>query len=201
MRQAEFKTISVIDPALDTASLTPKELHAFASTRDFSIVEGHWLPGMKPTIFHLAEVPHGLWEQYVMSGTTSDQERCLRAFICGVRRVENLVGEDGVALTAWEPTEKRGKHTLMTDAESARFSPAEREEIGSVIFTHSFLPRRMPLYSPLPYSVDVHFIRRPALPAEQSRTTAPAKISAEPSASTEPTPVVIETATAPAAAG
>lgn len=201
MRQEAFKTISVLDPALDTESLTKKELYSFVTTRDFAIVDGKWVPGMKPTIFHVHEVPHGLWEQYVMSGTSSDQERCLRAFIAGVSKVENLVGEDGVALTAWQPAEQRGKHILMTDAESARFSPAEREEIGSVIFNHSFLPRRMPLFSPLPYSVDVHSARRACRRAEPSQITAPAKNSDAPSASTEPTPSATEIISESNAAG
>lgn len=200
MRQESFRAVSVIDPALDTASLTYDEIKAYWSTRDFSIVDGKWVPGEKPTIFHVSEVPHGLWEGYVMAAAT-EQERNLRCFIAGVRRVENLVGEDGVALTAWEPVNKRGKHLMMTDEENARFSRQECEEIGSVIFQHSFLHRRMPLSLQLPSTVAEHLAPRPCRRAAPSQTTAPVTTSDVPSVSTEPTPSATETISESSAAG
>lgn len=200
MRDATFRVVSVIDPALDTGSLTFDEIQAYVTTRDFSIVDGKWVPGLTPTIFHVREVAHDLWATWVMSAATPE-EKHLRCFIAGVSRVDNLVGEDGVALPSWQPAGKRGKHEMMTDKESERFAWQECEEIGSVIFQHSFLHRRMQLSLQLPSSVVEHLGRRVCRLAELSQNTAAATSSAEPSVSTEPTPSATENTSESSAAG
>jgi hypothetical protein len=200
MRDQQFKVICVLDEALDTSALTVDEVVEYIRDRDFKIVDGKWVPGEKPTIFHVSEVPHGLWESYIMAGTSNDYERWYKAFIAGVRKVESLVGEDGVAVTSWEPAVKRGKHTMMTDEEAARFPPSQREEIGRVIYQHSFLPRKMRLCLPLPSFVVEHLERRRFRLAELSQTTASATNNAEPSVSTAQTPSATGTTTEQAAA-
>jgi hypothetical protein len=100
------------------------------------------------------EVPHGLFEEFVDAADTYP-EKYKRAFVCGIEKVENLPQEDGITLSTWSPAtiHQRTGAIILSDDELRKFAPAERQEIGSVIYTHSFLPRRMPATYLLPSSL------------------------------------------------
>lgn len=151
MRAERFRVVSSMDEAYD---LDFNDRLVYAGTRDFESIQGRKLPGARPTIFHVREVPHGLWEEYV-DAPDAYPEKYRRAFICGVERVENLVMADGVSLGTWAPNTKntRSGAIIMGDEDLKLFAPAERAEIGSVIYTHSFLPRRMRATYLLPHSL------------------------------------------------
>lgn len=174
MRAATFKAVSVIDPALDTEAITEDDMVRYFQMRDFAIVDGKWKPGQKPTIYHLREVPHDLWESFVMRGE-NESEQFAYAFRAGVVKAENVYGADGVAVALWEPA-KKGTNAI-TAKEAERFSPAERAEIGSVVFQHSFLPLRTECIYRLPSSVAAHLARRAFLLADKSQNSAEATSS------------------------
>lgn len=183
MRDQKFRAVSVMDPALN---LSVKETWDYISTRDYSLVKTH--SGVKPTVFHVTEVPHGLWEEYV-AAADNPRERHRRAFQSGVEKVENLVQPDGVALPSWSPSYRHPRLTnvvMMSDEECQLFSPAEREEIGAVVYQHSFLGRRIKLTYRLPPSLDELLPLRTYRPAESSQSTAEGQNSAGQSASTTP---------------
>lgn len=177
MRTETFKTISVNDPFLDTTQVSIEDAFAFVKERDFKLVDGKWARGEKPTIFHVREVPNRLWETYVMAVGGTDEEalpeRFRRAFECGVFRVENLVGADGVSVD-WEPSTKTGEYGALMSREEcySRFSKNERAEIGSVIYAHSFLHRKIALCCRLPAFVLELLVARQFLRVEPSQNTA-----------------------------
>lgn len=186
MRAERFKVVSTLDPALD---MTSSEVFIYGRDRDFTQLR--FLPGEKPTVFHVREVPHGLWEPYVASAE-SISERYKRAFAAGVERVDNLMQPDGVALQSWSPSFRHPRLkgvVMMTDEECNLFSPAEREEIGYVVYQHSFLQRRIAVAYQLPPLFLELLVARRFRPVESSQSTAADQSSEKPSASTSPSQV------------
>lgn len=149
MREDRIRVVSVLDPAIDRDVMTVADMNEYVRTRDFSKLR--FVPGVEPQVYHIREIPHGLWERYVKSASTlSDEERWRRAFLCGVTRVENLYQRDGTTIPDWDPPKAAPGLDVMADAALERFWPAEREEIGALVLHHSFLhPRIAPSY-PLP---------------------------------------------------
>lgn len=146
MKDESQVVISVLDPAIDTESMTVDEMMKYAETRDVSKIRIK--AGAKPTRYHTREIRHDVMESYVMAAGT-DAERYRRAFLCGVVKVENLLQRDGSILPDWTPT-NIGKLAAMPDADAERFSAAERQEIGLVVFDRSFLAPRTVLAYRLP---------------------------------------------------
>lgn len=182
-RSEKFKTISIHDDALDTSLLTFDDMMKFNRERDFALVEGKWAQGKTPSIFHVREVPHGLFESYV-DAIDSEPEKFKRAFQCGVERVSNLMQDDGVSVN-WEPNTKVGAHVIMSDKEAnERFRPSQRQEIGRVIYMHSFLPRTTPLSLPLPSLSVGPLAQKTYLRADASPSTVSTTNNAEQSDST-----------------
>jgi hypothetical protein len=187
MRPDKFAVISIMDEAIDTKSIAMQTLFDYNETRDLNVINQHYKPGQTPTIYHVRAVPHSLWESYVCSGGTHDEIRFRRAFICGIERVENLRGNDGVSVP-WTPTREVGEKLVMSEDEcNERFSPSEVLEIGAVIYKHSFLPRRITITYPLQPSLAEplgHLEFRSAAP---SQSTAPTTNSSH-SSSSDPQP-------------
>jgi len=173
-RAERFRVVSVLDEALDVPG---KELEQYASTRDFALVDNRYVPGQKPVIFHVREVPNELWETFVEGGTT-DADRYKRAFMSGLEKVENLPDDAG-QLKTWAPSNKIKSLsvTLLHDEDLKLFSPSERLEIGSVIYRHSFLPRRTAADYPLPSSLVDPLVRRARRDAERKEASASATTS------------------------
>ena len=191
MRDERFKAVSVLDPALD---MTVQETVQYYGSRDFSLVRV--LPGEKAMVFHCREVPHALWESYV-AAADNVRERNKRAFQAGVEKVENLAQNDGTTIPSWAPTlrlERFKDVVIMSDEEAALFSPAEREEIGSVIYTNSFLPRRIKCSFQLPPSCLELLGTRTFRPAVASQLPAQTQSNEKPSASGTPSQDAIASA-------
>lgn len=144
MREERIKIVSVLDPAIDTEAMLPEEMADYVESRDIRNLK--LKAGAKPTIFHIREVKHTLWESYVMQ-SDSDAERLKRCFQVGVRRVENIYQQDGVILPSVDVEGDQMPVEMMV-----RFEPMFRLEIGQVVFDHSFFPRRI-----------VNFFRLPSL--------------------------------------
>ena len=194
MRNERFKVISIIDPALDTESITLAEVIEYAESRDISIVQNHVRPGQSLTVYHVRAVPHALWQSYIGAAGDNEELRVRRAFQCGVERVENLVGHDGVAVGSWEPAAKSKNpdnvNAIMTDEElNHRFCPSEVLEIGSVVLKHSFLPRRTAVRYALLSSLQEPLALQTYRSAVPSQSTASETSSSSPSAATASTTV------------
>jgi hypothetical protein len=172
MRQEKFAVVSVLDPAIETERMPAKEMAEYVTTREIGKLQAYLKPGALPTIYHVRSVPHTLWEAFVMAAD-GQSERYRRCFQAGVTKVENIYQDDGPRLDSWQPA-KAGD--LMPDEMCVRFSPAEREEIGSVIWSHSFLARRIAANFRLPPSSHAALIERtfrrvdasPSLPESSS---------------------------------
>lgn len=176
-RAERFRVVSVLDEALDVPG---KELEQYASTRDFALIENKYVPGHKPVIFHVREVPNELWETFVEGGT-SEAERFKRAFMAGLEKVENLPDAVTGQPKTWAPSNKVKSLnvTLLHDDDLQLFAPSERLEIGSVIYRHSFLPRRTAVEYPLPSSLVDPLVRRVRRDAERTPEPASATTSAD----------------------
>lgn len=187
MRPERFQVISVIDEALDTESMPLKTMIDYYEKRDIAMLAQYIKPGARPTIYHLRPVPHSLWQSFVMAGGAHEDIRFRRAFMCGVEKVENLQGGDGVGVP-WAPTRRISDTTTVMSEEECdeRFSPYEALEIGSVVFRHSFLPRRIKLTYPLPSLCVEALTHRPFQSAEPSPSAAPTTNSSQPSNATDP---------------
>lgn len=183
MRAERFKVVSALDPALDVDTET---LIKYVRERDYALVERNFLPGSKPIIFHVREVPHGMWESYVAAGA-SEAEQARRAFIAGVEKVENLMSPDGLVQT-WTPTRTpRDKVVMMTEEQAdLLFRPQQRGEIGMVIYQHSFLPLTIELNLPLLPSWHAPLARLAGLRAERIQSSVSATSSDPPSARSSP---------------
>jgi hypothetical protein len=177
MRDERFKVCSVMDDALD---MSAPEMVKYFESRDFSMLRFH--PGAKPMVFHVREVPHGLWESFVAAGA-NERERYKLAFRAGITKVENLIQGDGVAVPSWEPTQRLPNQPdvviLSEDEANKLFSPSEREEIGSVIYRHSFLPRRIKCSYQLPHSCLEPLGTRTFRPVDASPSTAEVQSNAK----------------------
>lgn len=191
-RAATFRVVSVMDPAIDTDRMTQADMIAYYEKRDEKLIAPFIKPGEKPVWYHVREVPRRLWSSYVAAdpSPTVRNERC---FLAGVTKVENLPQDDGGTLPAFELT-KLGGFDVIAEDQLVRFSPQEVDEIGAVIWTHSFLARKTArIYQVPPTSREVLSMRA-FLPAASSPSTpAPsnsAPSSAEPKAQGEtgPTP-------------
>lgn len=156
----KLKTLSAADPAIDTASMTAREMREWAETRDMSKVR--LLPGSNPVVFVLGDISHRLMVGWVMTAG-SEEERAMRAFRCAVERVENLPSVDGPVLPVWEPPRQNG---VMDEEALDRFAPVEISEIGGVAFARSFFGRRtQPLYR-LPPLLASHLAGKTFRPAD-----------------------------------
>lgn len=173
MRAEHFKVVSVLDDAFD---LTLSERLDYAGTRDLDAYKHKFKPGSKPVFFHVREVPHALWESFVDAADTYP-EKYRRAFMCGVEKVDNLPMADGVTLATWAPSTKneRSGSVILSDEDMALFAPCERAEIGSVIYNHSFLARRMQIVYLLPLSLQEPLVSLDARRAVQNQRDAEAK--------------------------
>lgn len=175
MRSETFRTVCTFDPGLDTTRVSLDSMIEFFKGRDIAKVEHAFSATEPPTIYTIREIPHQLWESFVACAPTED-ERFKRAFMCGVKLVENLYQQDGTRLPTWcgRKTERFGSSQLdiMSDEDASMFSPAERLEIGSVAFAHSFLPRRIAASYRLPPSLVQTLQGRDFLHAEPSPTDA-----------------------------
>lgn len=188
MRQERFKVISVDDEAIDTESMPFDVMADYSKTRDIKLLMPYIRPGMQPVVFHVKAVPHAMWESFVMSGGQHEDVRFRRAFICGVELVENIPSEDGRLLTLKPEHNVPGVGATWTEDEiNKRFAPSEVLEIGSVVFHHSFLPRRKSLIWELPSLCAAQLVNRKFRSVDANQSTAETKTSSQPSDATAAT--------------
>lgn len=144
----KFEVVSVLDPAIDHARMLDTKFVEYMHTRDISIVRPYFKEDVKPTIFHMREIPQDLWESYIEYGTI-EEEKWRRAFLAGLVSIDNLHQRDGILLDKYTPA-KRPEKDVAVDEVLQRVSPAERLEIGRVVYTHSFLHPRIKRHFLLP---------------------------------------------------
>jgi hypothetical protein len=100
--------------------------------------------------------------------------------------VSGLRGDDGISVSEWKPTRPvqgmQGTYIMSDDECNERFSPSEVLEIGSVVYKHSFLPRRTKLTWQLPPSLFEALASLKFLPAAPSQSTASTTTNSQPSA-------------------
>ncbi len=194
MADENFTVVSVLDPGIDTERMPRAEMSAYLATRDIDKLRPYIKPGATVTEYRCREVPHALWEPYVMA-PPSDAERLKRAFQCGVTNVKHLRQRDGTTVPSWDPPQAHGG---MADESLGRFSAAVRAEIGQVIWQRSFLaPLTVPTYL-LPDTVHACLVERAFLPAASSPSspeTSSAEVSSA-SGATQGAPSTTESATA-----
>ena len=167
MAEDTFRVVSVLDPGIDTERMTMKELRAYSDSRDIAKIEPFYKPGSLVTEYLCREVPHALWERFVMADD-SQAAQFRRAFQAGIVSAKNLPQRDGTFVPSWSPPRI---NDVATDESMERFSASDRTEIGLVIWQRSFLaPRTAPTY-PLPDSVVVCLGARGFRRAEPSPST------------------------------
>jgi len=193
MRPERFPVISVLDPAIDTESMTLLQMFEYAEKRDVKLIQSRVKPGAKFTVYNVRAVPHSLWQSYV-DADPNESVRARRAFQCGVESVDNLAGNDGIAITKWTPTQKAADGSVILSEQelNERFAPSEVLEIGSVIYKHSFFPRRTEASYPLLPGYAEPLAHLKFRSVEPNPSTATTTITEQPSVETSP---ATETAT------
>ncbi len=165
-----FVVVSVLDPAIDTESMRFEDMLKYRDKRDISLLK--FKPGCQPQRYYLREVRDRVWEPWVAAaGYDEDTGRptplaCLRAFMCAVTRVDNILQRDGSILPgAWSPAGLPDAPSML-DADVERFSKSDRAEIGAIAFARSFLaPRTVETY-PLSPTLRRAMVEREYLPAD-----------------------------------
>lgn len=185
---ADFKVISIVDPAVDWKRLGGAKHVEYRKTRRLEMLNGFYLPDRKPTIFHVREIRHRHM-QAVDRGDEADKYPA--AFQYAVTHVENLQTEDGVILPSLGLARESGEDALR-EAVLERFEWSQLLEIGSVAFQRSFFRMRTDVVFQLPRSlvelwvlrvVDNGAAANPTSPAPSNDATFPAA-----SATTAPEP-------------
>lgn len=197
LRTERFQLVSVLDEEL---AMTYQERLAYAGTRDFGKIK--LVPGGKPITYHVREIPHALWESYV-DAAESPADKYRRAFMVGLERVDNLPTDDGALRERWVPNTKNARTDLIVLGEDDLhlFSPAERQEIGSVIYMHSFLPKWTAATYLLPSSLHEPMTALAYRLAELSLAETAASPNAEPLAGTGQRQEATDPSKQPAGAG
>lgn len=195
MKQEQFRIVSVLDPAIDTENMPMETMQRYIETRDEKLITPYIRPGGLPTWFHIREIPRRLMTRFVQSAAGVESMRNDHAFRAGVVLVENVHQEDGPHLVSWKPPRTKDD-VLPEDVVEQRFSPAEVDEVGCVIWHHSFLARKMRRTFPLPHTslealsarVFLRVAASPSLPAtssdEASLEASPALAETETTSST-----------------
>lgn len=175
-------------------------MREYMETRDVRKLQPYLQPTVKPTVFHVREVPHDLWESFVMAAP-SEAERYRRAFMCGLESIDELQQNDGTSIPQWQPP--RDASGVIRSEAIARVSAQEREEVGAVIWYHSFLPRRIDDCFALPPSSRAVLNERVFLRVDASPSSAASSSDAASSktASTPPASMPTEPASATTGAG
>lgn len=150
MREDQFDVVSVLDPAIDRIATGDLELAEYARTRDLSKLK--FVEGKRPTLFRIREIPKATLFAYVET-TDVDALKQYRAFLCGVMTVKNIVQNDGTTIDFFEPPKASAESEMMDPRSLTRFAASEVAEIGAVIYSHSFLARRIESCFLLPRSV------------------------------------------------
>lgn len=193
MRPERLKVVSVLDPAVDTEAMSIEEVRDYIATRDIKKVR--LVAGKAPTIFNIREVPNALFESFVMAAS-NEADRLARCFRAGVVSVENLYARDDVSM---ESLKFEGDGPMPEATAFERFSPAERQEIGQVIWTHSFLAPRIAATYQLPPTCLEPLANRAFRPAEPNQSEQASNSGGPSSASEETQSTHVEIGSGPSA--
>lgn len=165
-RQERFRVVSVHDEAIDTARMTAGEMATYIDARDEKLIAPFIKPGAQPMWFHVGEIQRRLWSPFV-NAVDVDSVRFERAFMAGISMVENVPQDDGPVLPTWVPDD-RSKLGAMSDKSLERFDPGVVDEIGCVVWDHSFLARKTARSYRLPHTSRVALSARDFRRAESS---------------------------------
>lgn len=197
MKEERFRIVSVNDPAIDTERMPIETMLKYIETRDEKLIAPFMRAGEQPTWFHIREIPRRLMTRFVQSASAVPSMRNEHAFRAGVTVVENVHQDDGPFLTSWE-LPRTNDDVVTEETLEQRFSPSEVDEIGAVIWNHSFLARRMRRTYQLPHTSREVLSGRAFLPAD-ANPSLPATSSAEASPAPSPAPEKTETASSASA--
>jgi hypothetical protein len=137
---ADLKVISISDEALDVHGLPPGTIGKYVEHRDnFALVEGRYVPGKRPTIYTLREIPHRIF-LWVLERPT-ETARAFAAFQAALLRVDDLRLDDGAIVTLSEGL-ARHENGVLRDEELDKFDAHDLLEIGDVAFMRSFFRRK-----------------------------------------------------------
>lgn len=183
MRAEKFDTICSSDPEIDTTKIDDSVFADYLRDRASLDTIRHAFTPAGPTIYTIREIPHSLWDW--VDEPDSDALKYKRAFMAGVACATNVMQSNGTRLGSVGGTKAIRSGTsqvdMMQESDLVYFSPAERLEIGSVAYTHSFLHRKIGSCFRLPPRSLRALAEREFRSADVSRTS-PATPSEEPSA-------------------
>ena len=158
-----IEAICVLDPAIDTASMTAPELRAYERERDTATLK--FTPGKQPTRFMLRPLTKSQQIE-IVNLSASDAVTYIRAFRYAVVSVSGVPGEGGRHDTFTPSDTKNGISPDELDV--GPFTVPQMIDIGSVAWARSFLvPGNAPRFVLHP-SLREHWEARPCLSAEQS---------------------------------
>jgi hypothetical protein len=141
MRQESFETVCSFDPGVDKSKVALDTFVQFCNHRDNLDDLRPAFTTDGPTLFTIREIPRYVMRNFVMRGVSED-EKHLRAFMCGVASAKNVMQSGGTRVDELSGTETKKIDGRQFDVWSERdldvFSVMEIEEIGAAAYAHSF---------------------------------------------------------------
>ena len=135
MRDEKIRVISLYDPAIDHGRCPEKVWTDYKETRNIALLEPYVIPGKKPTIYTVREIPRFVQMTFVGDAPEGSQLQKIRAFLAAVMLVENLE-QPGGDYIPWVPP--RGEDAVTMRMESLdRVCADDIRDIGEVAVQHS----------------------------------------------------------------
>lgn len=160
-----FDTVRIYDPAIDWSRSACKAVD-YARDRDASKLVAR--DGHQMTVFRYQRLTRSQWLSFVSRGT-SDEDKAVRAFQCGVREISlpsSLWRPEGVARPDFVAM---GEPELDALEDRFEIGLCDLVEVGTVVMTRSMLPfGYAPRFQVPPLSLGV-WAAASRLSAEQSQ--------------------------------
>ena len=125
-----LKVVRIFDPAFLDGEAVAAGIGEYGKTRDFTKLATLLKPGALPVVFHVQGAKRSTWTQ--IRDTPGEGAQMQAAFRHCVKRVENHPDLGAV----WTPA-----GASMTEDELDLFEIADLEEIGSVAYQETHLPK------------------------------------------------------------
>ena len=126
-----LKVVRIFDPAfVEGTDRAAADIADYGRTRDFSKVAALLKPGAVPVVFHVQGAKRSAWT--LIRDTPGEGAQVQAAFKHCVKRVENHPNLSPV----WTPS-----GDVMTEDELDLFDIADLEEIGSVAYQETHIPK------------------------------------------------------------
>lgn len=147
-----WQYISVTDPAINQPAMGPSAMGQYLEKGDKTLLK--YLAGQKPAQYTCRRINSDQMQQYVQRGQDR-QENWNRAFRLGCLRIDNAIDADEKRHPFMEPAFEQPAQdgTIIkswTDAQMRMIPSCVINDVGRVVYQHSFLAQSTGVCYPVP---------------------------------------------------